>query len=175
MPDPAPLRPLRVAELPRSRATAFAHAAGAEERRALAAELGLAALARLRFAGRITPEGRADWLLEAELEAEVEQPCVVTLAPVRSLLREGVVRRFRADLPAPPPGETEMPEDDSLEPLGPEIDLPAILHEALALALPLYPRAPGAALPEPPPDEGRRPFAGLAALRARLGGPGTDG
>jgi uncharacterized metal-binding protein YceD (DUF177 family) len=69
-----------------------------------------------------------------------------------------------------------MPEDDTVDALGAEIDLPAILGEALVLALPLYPRAPGADLPAAADAATeRRPFAGLAALRDRLGGAEGDG
>ncbi len=64
--------------------------------------------------------------------------------------------------------ETEMP-DDEIEPLGQFIDPGEVAVEALALALPLYPRAAGAELvgdadAEPEPDETRRPFAGLDKL-----------
>ncbi len=172
-PDPSArgLRPLRVAELSRARPTAFDIAVAAAERAALAAELGLTALPRLRLRGTLAPAGRDDWALVAELEAEVEQPCVVTLAPVRTMLREPVERRYVAGLPPPGPGEVEMPADDSLEPLGAEIDLPAVLREALALAVPLYPRLEGLPpLDAAEPEAARRPFAGLAALRNRLGG-----
>jgi uncharacterized metal-binding protein YceD (DUF177 family) len=84
--------------------------------------------------------------LRATLEAVVVQPCSVTLAPVTTRIEEPVLRRYMPDLPMPDPGsETEMPEDDSLEPLPDAIDLAAVLAEALALALPPFPRAPGAA------------------------------
>ena len=76
-----------------------------------------------------------------------------------------------------------MPEDDTAEPLPEVIDLTEVTREALALALPLYPRAPGAELGEavfaapgtaPIRDEDLKPFAGLAALKAKLE-PGGDG
>jgi hypothetical protein len=79
----------------------------------------------------------------------VVQPCVVTLAPVTTRIEEKVERRFRADLPEPAPGaEVEMPEDDALEPLPETLDLGRVLIEALALAVPEYPRADGASLGE---------------------------
>ena len=67
-----------------------------------------------------------------------------------------------------------------------EIDLGAVMVESLELALPLYPRAPGAELgeavfaapgAEPLKDVDLRPFAGLSALRDRLSsdGEGEDG
>jgi uncharacterized metal-binding protein YceD (DUF177 family) len=58
--------------------------------------------------------------------------------------------------------------DEDLEPLGAVIDIEAIMIETLTLALPLYPRAEGAALDSsddtPFEEEGRKPFAGLADL-----------
>ncbi len=67
--------------------------------------------------------------------------------------------------------------DETREPLPAAIDLMAVAAEALALALPPYPRAPGAVLGDarfaedgatPLSDEDARPFAGLAALRERM-------
>lgn len=142
----------------------------APARAALAAELGIPAVRKLRFEGRLTPQGRQDWTLEATLGATVVQDCVVTLEPVTTRIDEPVVRRFVADLPDPGPGEVEMPEDDTLEPLPQALDLGEVLLEALALALPPYPRAPGVELgetvatepgAEPLTEERAKPFAGL--------------
>ena len=81
----------------------------------------------------------------------------------------------------------EVPEDDTREPLGDVIDPAAVMLEALALAVPPFPRrddapVPGATVvtePGKPPmrDEDARPFAALGALRDRLSGSdgGTDG
>ncbi len=55
-----------------------------------------------------------------------------------------VRRRFVADLGTPEGDESEMPEDDTVEPMPEVIDLAEIAAEALMLALPEYPRAPGA-------------------------------
>ena len=69
--------------------------------------------------------------------------------------------------------EVEIPEDDTLEPLGEVIDAAEVAIEALSLALPLYPRAPGVELgavqvspPDAAPlqDADLKPFAGLAKL-----------
>ncbi len=145
---------------------------------ALAQDLGLLALRKLRFAGTLAAEGSSDWRLEAELGATVTQPCVVTLEPVSTRIDQPVLRRFLAHMPEPEAGsEIEMPEDDSLEPLGAVIDLEAVMAEALALALPLYPRKGEAELGEavfaepgvtPMTDEDTKPFAGLAALKSKL-------
>ncbi|PKP84417.1 MAG: hypothetical protein CVT80_08305 [Alphaproteobacteria bacterium HGW-Alphaproteobacteria-2] len=141
-----------------------------EVRAALAAELDLLRLPKLRFAGRLLPADEADWQLEARLGASVVQPCVVSLAPVKTRIEETVTRRFMAEPPIAPAGESRMPDDDETEPLpAAGLDLGAVMAEALALALPDYPRAPGAELPlEPPQGEGETgPLGALARLGPR--------
>lgn len=147
----------------------------------LAAEFGLLGLRKVRLEGTLVPEGRRDWRLEARLGATVVQPCVATLAPVTTRIDEDVARRFVEGYVPPQEDEAEVPEDDSVEPLPDVLDLGALLAEALALALPLYPRAPGAepgdvqAAPPgvaPLTDESVRPFAALKALRDRQDGEG---
>ncbi len=171
---------LRISSLETDRPTEFCLQPDAGARKSIAVELDLLALRKLRFQGTVAPVGDADWLLTAELGATVVQPCVLTLEPVTTRLDVPVSRRFVAGF-APvttdEEEETEMPEDDSIEPLGREIDLFAVMTEALSLALPLYPRAAEAELEEttfsepgtePMKDEDLRPFAGLASLRDKL-------
>lgn len=174
--------PLRTASLPTRKTTRFDLKPDDATRAALADELGITAIHALRLKGTLTPEGRKDFRLEAQLDAEVEQPCTITLAPVRTVLRETLSRRYLADVPEPEGEEVEIPADD-FEALPEVIDLGTVATEALALALPLYPRAEGAALEqavfaeagvEPLTDEALRPFAGLAGLAARLKGDGGD-
>lgn len=112
----------------------------------LQGDLGLLGLRKLRLEGEIRAAGASDWELEATLGATVIQPCVVTLEPVTTRIDEPVTRRFLKSWPdeAELGEEVEMDADDSLEALGEVIDLPAILREALALALPVYPRVDGA-------------------------------
>ncbi len=146
---------------------------GAEVRAALADRLGILGLRKLRFAGRLSPEDKRDWRLEADLGATVSQACVVTLRPVATRIDETVERRYLARMPKLPEGEEiEMP-DDTIEPLPATLDLGTVMAEALALALPPWPRAEGVDLGErvfaepgtqPMTDEERRPFAGLKDL-----------
>ncbi len=180
--DPAesPLaHPLRVASLPNRKPVRFELKPDAPTRAAMAAALGITALPVFRFKGELRPLGRQDFLLEADLEATVEQPCSVSLAPVVTKIGENVKRRYDADFVFPEGDEVEMPEDDSVEPLPEVIDLGVVAMEALALALPLYPRAEGVELGEavfaapgqaPLKDGDLKPFAALAALKDRLGG-----
>ncbi|RUS63688.1 DUF177 domain-containing protein [Pseudorhodobacter sp. E13] len=172
--------PYRVAGLSSRKPNRFDLKPDAETRAAIAAFLDITAIKTLRFSGMISPKGRHDFVLEAALEAEVEQPCCVSLAPVRSHLREDVLRVFLADYDLPEAAEMEMPEDDTSEPLGEVIDAGHVLLEALALALPPFPKAEGATLENaqftapgaaPLRDDDLRPFAGLAALKAKLENP----
>ncbi len=174
---------MRVADLPKGRTQSFDIAPDADSRAALAAELGIEALRKLSFRGTLAPLGRRDWRLTADLGATAVQACVATLAPVTTRIDTQIERRFLSDMPAPseleptPEDGVEIPQDDSEEPLGEIIDLARILHEALALALPDYPRADGAetmAAQAAPPgsaplkDEDLKPFAGLAGLKAKM-------
>ena len=112
------------------------------------------------------------------LGATVVQACVVSLEPVTTRIDEPVRRSL---LPAAAATAAEVvvsPEDDDeIEPLRDRIDLGRIATEALALALPAYPRKAGATLavvdggaedPGGAPADAPRPFAALAALRAKL-------
>lgn len=173
---------LRLSALPARGPVAFRLEPDAAARARLAEALGLRGLRKLRFEGRITPEGRRDWVLQADLGATVVQDCGVTLAPVTTRIDEPVLRRYLAAFPEPEAGgEIEMPEDDSAEPLPEALDLAAVMAEALALALPPFPRAPGAALGQavftepgraPMTDAEARPFSALKVLKDRLDGSG---
>ncbi len=182
----APARRLRVSALSAEQPTPFRLEPPAGERHEIAAALGLTALRRLAFTGTIAPEGDADWRLDATLGATVVQPSVVSLAPVTTRIDETVTRRFLAEMPASAPagdtpeGGVEIPGDDSIEPLGREIDLWEVMLESLALALPVWPRAagetlgtrsfapPGETATETKEERPEHPFAALSALRDKL-------
>lgn len=161
---------------PRERtARRFEIAPDAATRAALAAELDLSALRKLRFSGELKPAGARDWDLDATLGATVVQPCGITLEPVTTRIDEPVSRRYRADLGTEAPAaEQEMPEETEEEPLPAVLDLEAVMTEVLSLAVPAFPRATGV-------EGGRTHSAGpgieavspddraaLGALKARL-------
>lgn len=175
----------RVADLPQNQPTLFEIIPNKETLTALAGELDLQDLRKVRFKGEISGFGKADWQLNARLGATVVQSCVVTLEPVTTRLEVDIQRRFVStiELPEEVDGEVEMPEDENAELLGTHIDVEQVLAEALALNLPLYPRADGAAISESVftepgkkamTDEDTRPFAGLASLRDKLSGNDGD-
>ncbi len=163
----------RVADLPQNRPTRFALVPEATELAALAADLGVDGLRKLRFEGEIKARGKRDWSLKAKLGFTVVQPCVVSLEPVTTRVDTEVDRLFLTNFEEPEAAEVEMDEDDTSEALGEVIDVAAILAEAVALNLPQYPRKDGATLGQhlhaepgldPMTDEETRPFAGLADL-----------
>ena len=168
-----PSLPFRVTAIAGRSATHVKFAPDAGARKAIAAALGLLDLPQMLFDGDIRPSGKRDMVLSGKLTALAIQPCSVTLEPVRTRIDEQVVRQYLADYQMPEGEEVEIPEDDTLEALGEVIDAAQVAIEALALALPLYPRAPGAelgAVSVAPPgsvplqDADLKPFAVLAKL-----------
>lgn len=168
---------LRLSDLPKRSPTKVSLTPDASQRGAVADVLGILALRKLRFEGTLLPEGKTDWRLDGRLGATVVQECVATLAPVTTRIDEPVVRRYLADITVPEAGEVEMPEDDTLEALPAALDIADVMIEALALALPPYPRSDAAEISEftvtepgktPMTQADLRPFAGLAGLRETL-------
>lgn len=148
----------------------------AEERAALAARLGVTSVDALdvtlhavRFRGGIRVTGR--------LTATVTQPSVVTLDPVVQAIAEPVDRIFLpgGEKAYAGPANAEVFVDLEGEDVadhfdGPEADLSDLIVETLALAVDLYPRAPGESLdalglkPDPAKEN---PFAVLKALKPK--------
>jgi uncharacterized metal-binding protein YceD (DUF177 family) len=168
---------LRLADLTNRRGTDFELVPTADQRKAIAAEIGISGVKKLLFSGHLEPVGRKDWTLEAKLGATVVQPCVATLDPVTTRIDEPIKRNYVADIPDIDANEVEMPQDDTVEALPESLDLAQVMIEALTLALPLYPRSENAAHNDavftepgvtPMTDDDAKPFAGLGALRERL-------
>jgi uncharacterized metal-binding protein YceD (DUF177 family) len=178
MADPFPAQlQYRVRHLGARKTTHFDVRPSAAEAAALAGTLGITALKAPRFSGELRPSGKHDFELEAVLETTFVQPCVLTLAPVFTTIRETVRRTYVYGLTPPDGEEVEMPADDSIEPLPAVIDIGEVMLEALLITLPEYPKAPDAELGEilhaepgvaPLRDSDLRPFAGLASLADRL-------
>ena len=168
---------LRVADLSQTAENTFALRPERAALAALATTLDLDGLRKLSFEGKITPSGQSDWQLTGRLGATVVQACVVTLEPVTTRIDTDVIRHFVAGYEDPDEPESEMPEDDTIEALGAWIDPGLVMEEALALAVPDYPRKDDAELgqmvyAEPGTqamtDEDAKPFAGLADLKSKL-------
>ena len=188
-PDPKtdlPRHAVRIADLPTRAPSSFDLVADAAGLSAIAAALDVVEVRKFRFAGRLSPAGERDWRLEATIGATAIQTCVVTLDPVTTRIDEPVERTYLADYQDPEEDEVELTED-TVDPLPATLDLYQVGIEALALALPAYPRKDGVqtgedgklAVTEPGKramtDADARPFAGLAALRDSLGAKRDDG
>jgi uncharacterized metal-binding protein YceD (DUF177 family) len=148
------------------------------EAQAIARLLGARSVRKLRLAGRLLRMNAGGWELDGRLGATVVQTCVVSLDPVTTRVDQPLRRIWL------PPGDDRSSEivvgaddDDEIEPLGERIDLGLVAIEALALALPAYPRKSGASLAAgaapaaaaAADDDEPRPFAALAALRGKMG------
>jgi uncharacterized metal-binding protein YceD (DUF177 family) len=173
----------RVADLSQNASTTFEIIPDAATMAGLADVLDLTGLRKLRFVGEIAAHGAADWVLTGELGATVTQPCGVTLAPVTTRIDTNVRRLYLREFDLDDLPEAEMPENDEVERLGAWIDPEAVMVEALSLAVPDYPRAPGVELGEmvlsepgvePLTDEAIKPFASLADLKAKMEGGESD-
>lgn len=145
-PRPEFSRPVDVSRLERPELHEIEADAG--ERAALAARFGVTAVDRLvaKLAVRQVAGGPLI-RVSGRFEADIEQPCVVTLEPVRSRVEDEVEIEFGPATEAPV-GDVDVAEEADLpEPLeGDEIDLGEIVAQFLSVSIDPYPRAPGAAL-----------------------------
>ncbi|MEM8570976.1 MAG: DUF177 domain-containing protein [Pseudomonadota bacterium] len=149
-----------------------------EECQALAGLLGVRAIRKMRFSGELAPVADEGWRLSGVCGATVVQTCVITLEAVTTRVDVPVRRDYLPVLGDAPSDILLSPQDDDeIDPLGREIDLGLVAIEALALALPAYPRKPGAELETtafaadgvaPLQDADLKPFASLAALKKSL-------
>lgn len=155
--------------------------AGQAARAALARRLRILDILSLKADLKLVPEALAGhYRLTGQIDAEVDQACVVSLEPVRQRISEAIVRRFGPETEARPEaelgeGEAEWLDPDADDPpdpvVGGLIDLGEVVAEELALGLDPYPRKPGAEVPdsyrEAAEEGGKiRPFAALAKLKA---------
>ena len=170
----------RVADLPSKKPTRFKLQPNAQQREEIAKALGVVAVKKLTFEGEIAPKGRRDWQMKAKLGSSVTQSCVASLKPVNTRVDVEITRDFLREAEAPSGDEFEMPENDDAEELGEFIDPFFVMQEALAIAIPDYPRADGAEIAESVftepgqkamTDDEAKPFAGLAGLMKQADNP----
>lgn len=162
-------RPVDVRRLPADGEIVILDAT-AQQREALARDLGIPAIERLHAEFVVKP-ARGGARVRGHVSATVVQTCVVSLDPFESAVEEDVDLRFKRHAGAAPTGEIDLDAsgEDGPEPLeGDIIDIGAVAAEHLALGLELYPRKPGVAFEDvvEAPDEPAKPspFAGLAGL-----------
>ena len=137
--------------------------APAEALPAIAARLGLPAVASLTAEMSLAPERGGRVGVRGTLRAQVTQECVVTLAPLPAEVAEEFAWRLL------PPGEEPSDGDDDPDDIPSDeagaVDLGEELVQQLSLALDPYPRAPGAEIPAEHAGGAHGPFAALARLK----------
>lgn len=173
-------KPLKVSDLQRAEVTPFELVTNKQELGEMAKFLGAVSLRKLSFKGQIKSDERGGLTLVGELGATVGLTCAISLEPFSLRVDEPVRRVFvEADPQEILQGEVALADDfdDELDELGAFIDPAEIALEELALAIPVYPRSPKAALGSaqfsapgtvPLTDETAKPFAALAALKAKI-------
>jgi uncharacterized metal-binding protein YceD (DUF177 family) len=151
--------------------------ANAEERAALAKRFELLSLDKLQAVVSLAREAGDGVRLEAELEAELVQACIVTLEPVPATLHERFTLIYRPDIDDETADRLalENPEGEIIEPLiGEAIDIGETVAQQLAVVIDPYPRAVGEQsvtvevdIGEDPevPIARSNPFAALATLK----------
>ena len=170
--------PLRISDIPKSKSASFDVRFSDVELKAVASILSALTVIKMRICGKIRPSGAKDWVLKATVGATVTQSCVVTLDPVQTRIDTPITLTFVTDYPLDDGDSvTEMTTDETIEPLTDEIDLALIAIEAVALALPDYPKRQDAQLEtttfsetgiKPMTDADTKPFASLASLKDKL-------
>jgi uncharacterized metal-binding protein YceD (DUF177 family) len=127
--------------------------ANAAERAALARRFDIVALDHFAATVRLERRGR-DILLSSDVVAELVQLCGVTLEPFTDRITDSAAVLYRRE----PPPEPLAVEDEDYELLaGDTIDIGEAVAQQLSLALPAFPRAPGATVPALATDEGEIP------------------
>jgi uncharacterized metal-binding protein YceD (DUF177 family) len=138
------------------------------ERERLSRRFDLLALDRLTAAVELRRQGDKVIVLEAALEAEFVQSCVVTLEPVAGAISDRFMLVYG-------PAEAEQQEigsqrdEAAFEPLnGDVIDIGEAVAQELSLLLPVFPRHPDAKIDaETLVESAGSPFASLAYFKQR--------
>lgn len=147
--------------------------ADAETRAALASLADVRELAQLSAAFDLVRAGEGVHV-SGRLQARVGQTCVVTLEPIENTIDEPIDVQFVPGADAAEAGHVVELADEDEEPPEPlvdgKVDLGALATEFLLLGIDPYPRKPGAEFAlSPAAEPSEHPFAGLEALKKRLG------
>lgn len=172
--------PVPVHTLSRAKQTKYDLRPDPEEMTRIAGFLKVLDVRDLRFKGILEGEGDEGWRASGRLTGDIDQACVVTLAPVLQRIDEEVSRLYLPNELLDSSEEIDLDPETDDEPDGFDetIDIGHLMVESVALALEPYPRADGAELDthqfaapgtEPLTDDDVKPFAKLAALREKMG------
>lgn len=137
---------IKFANLNTVRTNSFHWKSDATNNYKIAKQLDLLSVEKIDFKGKISAHGKKKWLLSGKLGATALQQCVVTLEAVKCRIDEKIKRIYIPieeipSLEKDDGRDVELELDENLEPLTSSLDLSSIASEALALALPDYPRS----------------------------------
>ena len=136
-----------------------------DELPAIAARLGILALASLQCVFDLRRVGATIVEAEGVLRAQVTETCVVSLDPFDHDVQERFTVHF-----VPPDAEDDNPDPEAVDQIpcsGGAADLGEAAVEQLALALDPFPRKPDAVLPDEATEETPSPFAALRVRQLR--------
>ena len=174
--EPLFSRPYKTDEIPAKGVNGSVEASE-NERAAITAAFDLEGLENFRMDFQLSRSGRRNFTLMGHLTASPVQTCVISLAPLKTIIDERFEIEFwpREDVARI---ETEAGSDGMSVPLeGPEpivdgvIDVGQLAYEHLAASLDSYPKEAGAKIgwrdPKAKEDDGSadKPFAALAKLK----------
>lgn len=163
-------RPVQLREIPPT-GRHFIVETNADERQAVAQQLGLPAIAALSAKLQVMPFRKDGLAVDGTIHARLTQVCVVTAEPFENEVEAPVDIRYSPDGKDPNADFdlAELNDPDAEDPpdllVGDSIDLGAVVSEFLALALDPYPRKPGAVFEEGDDKATLSPFAALNTLK----------
>jgi len=171
-------RPVSVDEI-RGKERELSIEATPAELEALADFLGIKAVNDLRADIHIRPAADKSFRVSGNLTAEVIQTCVVTLEPVKNMLKSSFERMYAIDADDGGDENIEYDEDDADPPEVVKdgvVDVGELLTEQIALDMDPFPRAEGAAFSGYSSQTGSadgedvppHPFAGLSRLKSKM-------
>lgn len=159
------IRPVVVASIPASGNT-MTVTPDAGERAAIAKALKLASVDTLTATFQLNHRSGSMVSVEGEVKGRVQLLCVTSLEPFPFDIKEMVEMRFAAPGgKAPKPEDVLASDDPPDEILDGVIDLGKITTEFLSLAIPAFPRKPGASGLTAVEEPAESPFAALARLK----------
>lgn len=140
---------------------------------ALASALSILSCQSLQISYRLKRAPADGYRLRGKIHAEIEQACIVTLAPVHETVRLDLAVEFRPadEVAAAEGGSVELEEETEIEPIeGKWLAVGRVVFEEMAAGINPYPRRPGAEFTPPtvqPIETKENPFAVLAKLKPK--------
>ncbi len=138
-------RRITIADLGREDELFLSYSPSKTEKEQICKDLQVLAIHKLQISGSVLPYRTKDWELVGKLAGRIVQECKITLEPIPTRINIGFARRYVSDTRLLDPlSNNRIPDDDSLEPLEPVVDLFDLARELLFLEIPRFPLKPGA-------------------------------